>query len=109
MHMHEEKTGYFRYIKPVRIPNWGGDYRIHACMSLLRNSKAAVHYSEGGSCCECRNSQAGSVSVSISSAHVDAGELILDQRDKVRAQRSPCVRLQRPPQLIGPGLPCLNQ
>lgn len=26
MHMHEEKTGYFRYIKPVRRQNsdWGG-------------------------------------------------------------------------------------
>lgn len=34
MHMHEEKTGYFRYIKPVRRQNsdWGGiSISIHAC------------------------------------------------------------------------------
>lgn len=49
MHMHEEKIGYFRYIKPVRRQSseWGGDEGIHACMSLLLNPKQAVHYSHG--------------------------------------------------------------
>lgn len=80
--MHEEKSGYFRYIKTVRRQNsdWG-DYRIHACMPLLRNSKEAMHYSHGSHGARYSQVWCAVGSISILPVHVKTGKLILDQKD----------------------------
>lgn len=91
MHMHEEKTGYFRYIKPVRRQNsdWGG--LAYPYMHVITEKFKGAHtlftlnpWREEGNRRYSQVWRAVGISgrrTPILSAHIKTGKLILDQRD----------------------------
>lgn len=89
--MHEEKTGYFRYIKPVRRQNsdWGGGLAypyMHVITEKFKGNHALFTLNPW---CEEGNRRYSQVwcaagicwrRTPILSVHIETGELILDQR-----------------------------
>lgn len=93
--MHEGKTGYFRYIKPVRRQNsdWGICISIYACNYWKMERKACINYNYGKKNRwkeKPRNKKYSLVrsivgiigrGVFVLSVHIITGERILNQMD----------------------------